>query len=110
MSIEERWREQLNRLRSEGRYRSLRPAGGVDFCSNDYLGLGRRSATLSAQAPAGLPSSGLASRLLRGHHPVWDEVETVLARWHGADAALVFTSGYVANEGLLAAILAANDV
>ncbi len=53
--------------------------------------------------------SGLASRLLRGQHPIWDEVETALARWHGAEASLMFTSGYVANEGLLATVIEPHD-
>jgi 7-keto-8-aminopelargonate synthetase-like enzyme len=53
--------------------------------------------------------SGMASRLLRGQQPVWDEVEARLARWHGAEAALVMTSGYVANEGLLATVIEPGD-
>jgi 8-amino-7-oxononanoate synthase len=46
---------------------------------------------------------------LSGHHPIWDEVETALARWHGAEAALMFTSGYAANEGLLATAVEPRD-
>jgi 7-keto-8-aminopelargonate synthetase-like enzyme len=53
--------------------------------------------------------SGMASRLLRGQHPIWDEVESALARWHGAETALMFTSGYVANEGLLATVIEPHD-
>lgn len=51
----------------------------------------------------------MASRLLRGNHAVWETVEAELARWHGAEAALMFTSGYVANEGLLATIVEPGD-
>jgi 8-amino-7-oxononanoate synthase len=53
--------------------------------------------------------SGTASRLLRGHHPLWDEVESRLAQWHGVEASLVMTSGYTANEGLLSTIIAPED-
>src|SRR5206468_9871553 len=56
-----------------------------------------------------LPRGATASRLLRGHHPAWDVVETRLAGWHGAEAALVFNSGYVANEGLLSTVIATGD-
>src|SRR5205807_7653830 len=56
-----------------------------------------------------LPHSGIASRLLRGHQPIWDEVESSLARWHGVAAALMMTSGYVANEGLLATVIEPGD-
>jgi 8-amino-7-oxononanoate synthase len=53
--------------------------------------------------------SGTASRLLRGHHPVWDEVESALAKWHGAESVLMMTSGYAANEGLISTIIEPGD-
>src|SRR5204862_2940004 len=56
-----------------------------------------------------LPHSGTASRLLRGHHAVWDEVEALLAAWHGADAVLMMTSGFAANEGLIATLAEPGD-
>ncbi len=104
MTLESRWRDELERLRAGGRYRQLTPPAGTDFSSNDYLGYGKRS----WPARDGT-RSGTASRLLRGHDRVWDELEAVLARWHGAEAALVFTSGYTANEGLLSAAIAPAD-
>jgi 8-amino-7-oxononanoate synthase len=105
MNLVERWREILESLREEGRYRRLSLPCGIDFSSNDYLGLGKEP----PPAVVDLPKSGLASRLLCGHHQVWDEVEHDLARWHGAEAALIFTSGYVANEGLLETIIEPDD-
>ena len=96
-----RWRDELADLQSSGGYRKLRPPIGHDFSSNDYLGYG---ATLSANDNA-LSRSGVASRLLRGDHPLWTDVEAALAKWHRAAAALIFNSGYVANEGLLSAVI-----
>jgi 8-amino-7-oxononanoate synthase len=107
MSLDARWSDALGQLRGRGRYRSLRPPAGIDFTSNDYLGYaGAR--TVSPSSPT-LPVSGTASRLLRGHHPIWDEVEARLAAWHGAESALVLTSGYAANEGLLSAVIEPGD-
>src|SRR4051812_13938310 len=110
MSLAERWENQLEQLRAQGRYRQLRAGQGIDFSSNDYLGYGsgaRRS--LSFPADPAWPRSGMASRLLRGQHDIWEEVESRLARWHGAQAALMFPSGYMANEGLLATIIEPGD-
>jgi 8-amino-7-oxononanoate synthase len=106
MRLADRWSAILDQLRRQGRYRELRLPGGVDLTSNDYLGYGgvRASSALSGQ-----PRSGMGSRLLRGHHPIWEEVEAALARWHGAEAALTMTSGYAANEGLLATIIEPGD-
>jgi 8-amino-7-oxononanoate synthase len=105
MSLASRWEQLLDELRAQGRYRHLAPPAGIDFSSNDYLGYGQN---LRPESEA-LSRSGMASRLLRGHYPLWDEVETALAVWHGAEAALVMNSGYVANEGLLATVIDAND-
>jgi 8-amino-7-oxononanoate synthase len=107
MTLAARWSDALGQLRGRGRYRSLRPPSGIDFTSNDYLGYAGGRAALPTSPT--LPVSGAASRLLRGHHPVWDEVEAALAAWHGAEAALVMTSGYTANEGLLSTVAESGD-
>lgn len=121
MSLSDRWSTAFERLRIEGRLRELRCPEGIDLCSNDYLGYsseGRAGALPPDSRPedhsaafgeAGLARSGTASRLLRGHHPIWEEVEAKLARWHGAESALMMTSGYAANEGLLATIVQPGD-
>ncbi|MCI0379493.1 MAG: 8-amino-7-oxononanoate synthase [Gemmataceae bacterium] len=105
MSLEERWIRQLDELRRQGRYRQWTLPRGIDFCSNDYLGYGaRRWGNV-----ANLSRSGLASRLLRGHHEIWDEVETRLAEWHNAEAALMMSSGFMANLGLLSTVIEPSD-
>jgi 8-amino-7-oxononanoate synthase len=110
MSLRERWSAVLDRVRSEGRYRELSAPHGVDFASNDYLGYGSGAYANKGTVPLSpLLRSGMASRLLRGQHPIWDEVETALARWHGAEASLILTSGYAANEGLLSTIIEPDD-
>jgi 8-amino-7-oxononanoate synthase len=109
MTLAQRWNALLADLRAAGRQRTLELPSGIDLVSNDYLAYGGSRQPRLDPALAGLPRSGLASRLLRGHHPLWEQVEDTLARWHGADSALVFSSGYTANEGLLAAILEPGD-
>ncbi|MSU76829.1 MAG: 8-amino-7-oxononanoate synthase [Gemmataceae bacterium] len=106
MSLFDRWRVTLDRLCAEGRFRTLAQPAGLDFSSNDYLGYTK----LQHKDAIDLSRSGAASRLLRGEHPIWSEVETRLAQWHGAEAALVLPSGYAANEGLLATLLEPGDV
>jgi 8-amino-7-oxononanoate synthase len=104
MSLQERWAAILSDLRARGRHRSLHSPQGADFSSNDYLGYaGGRLAPACTASPAA--RSGQSSRLLRGHHLKWDEIESQLARWHGSPAALVMASGYAANEGLLSTVI-----
>ncbi len=111
MTLFDRWKTVLEDLRAECRYRNLDEAKGVDFSSNDYLGFGAEAfPIISADGESSLPRSGMASRLLRGEHKIWRQVESVLADWHDAEAALIFNSGYVANEGLLTTLLEAGDV
>src|SRR5262249_44245176 len=103
-SLANRWEKRLGELRELGRYRRLSMPRGVDFSSNDYLGFGKEGKDSDI-----VLSSGLASRLVSGQSAIWEEVESSLARWHGAEAALMFTSGYVANEGLLSTVIEADD-
>jgi 8-amino-7-oxononanoate synthase len=105
MTLFDRWTSALDQLRTQGRYRQFAPPRGIDFTSNDYLGY----ASLPNAVSVDLPRSGIASRLLRGHHPVWEEVEATLAAWHGAEAVLMMTSGYAANEGLISTLMEPGD-
>jgi 8-amino-7-oxononanoate synthase len=117
MNLRQRWSEWLSELRACGRYRQLSPAAGVDLSSNDYLGYGSGRRLINSPTPDqlselgedDLPESGLASRLLRGQHPIWEKVEAALADWHGAESALFFNSGYAANEGLFSSIIEPDD-
>jgi 8-amino-7-oxononanoate synthase len=115
MSLAERWTHFLDELRTRGSYRTLALPGGVDFCSNDYLGYAAAGWKAVGRVDVPHPQSlleqrsGTAARLLRGQHAIWDEVESALARWHGADAALMMSSGYAANEGLLSTVIHRDD-
>jgi 8-amino-7-oxononanoate synthase len=108
MSLAERWSATLDELRGQSRYRSLRVAAGIDFTSNDYLGYAGARFSQSTSEPE-LAVTGISSRLLRGHNPIWDEVESTLAEWHGAESVLMMTSGYAANEGLLSTVIEPGD-
>lgn len=93
-------RNALDKRLAEGTLRQLRYlAGGKDFWSNDYLGFAR-SARYSGD---GQPGSG-GSRLISGHFPIHEQTENFIACFHGAEAALIFNSGYMANVGLLSCI------
>jgi 8-amino-7-oxononanoate synthase len=105
VTLFDRWGEALDQLRAQARYRQFAPPRGIDFTSNDYLGY----AAAPSRTATDLPRSGTASRLLRGHHPIWDEVESTLARWHGAEDVLMMTSGYAANEGLISTLMEPGD-
>jgi 8-amino-7-oxononanoate synthase len=76
---------------------------GPSFCSNDYLGLAE---TLGRSAAAGAG----ASRLLGGDRAVHRELEAAAAGLVGAEDALVFSSGYAANLGLLSALAGPGDL
>ena len=109
------WRQRLLQQAQQrsalGRERSIQPAAGVDFCSNDYLGLRRdpRLAQAAAQA-AGTHGSGAGgARLLRGSSPLHDELEAALAAWKGTEACLLFNTGFQANATLLPALVAQGD-
>lgn len=77
-----------------------------DLATNDYLGLRYHPRLLEAghQALVDYGSSASSSRVVRGTLPVHCELEETLAHLLGAEEALVFSSGYAANLGLLSAL------
>jgi 8-amino-7-oxononanoate synthase len=83
----------------------------VNLCSNDYLGLAG-DARLRAAAAAAAEREGAgagAARLVAGDLPVHGALERRLAAWKGAEAALLFNSGYHANAGVPGALVGRGD-
>jgi 8-amino-7-oxononanoate synthase len=84
----------------------------LSFCCNDYLNLSHHPAVKAAAIRAieqyGVGSG--ASRLVTGNNPLFRELEEKLARFKGAEAAVVFGSGYLANTGIIPALIGGDDL
>ncbi len=127
--------KKLDERRQQNAFRTLRlPSGKIDFCSNDYLGLAKRSlvngqwsmesenalignrdSQVQIQQPATsnwqpvtsnqqLATGSTGSRLLAGNYVLIEAVEQQIAIFHQSEAALIFNSGYDANIGLLSSV------
>lgn len=83
----------------------------LSFCSNDYLGLANRPELIAAmQRAAGESGVGSgASNLITGHHRYHDALEKQLAAFVELPAALLFSTGYMANIGVLGALTGRGD-
>ena len=84
----------------------------VSFSCNDYLGLTSHPALADAARDA-IAQYGVgagASRLVTGNHPLYDALESRLARLKGTAAACVFGSGYLANTGIIPALVGSGDL
>lgn len=83
----------------------------LSFCSNDYLGLANRPELIAAmQKAAGDSGVGSgASNLITGHHRYHDELEKRLAKFVDMPAALLFSTGYMANIGVIGALMGRHD-
>jgi 8-amino-7-oxononanoate synthase len=110
--FEERVRRRLGELEADGLRRSLLPPSGLDFCSNDYLGLATHPLLVKRMAEAvareGCGSTG--SRLLRGQRAVFETVERKFAAFKGTERSLYFSSGYLANLAVLTTFPEAGDL
>lgn len=84
----------------------------LSFSCNDYLNFtqhpGIKGAATAALLKYGV--GGGASRLVTGNHPLYAELETKLAKLKGTEAACVFGSGYLANLGIIPALVGPDDL
>ena len=105
--------DDLSGLDNIGRLRALAPRRGLDFSSNDYLGLAgserlRRAATAALERGVSLGSGG--SRLLRGNTEEHELLEAEAARFFGVRNALFLGSGYSANALLFSSVPQRGDL
>jgi 8-amino-7-oxononanoate synthase len=91
MAVLARYESALRALSNQNRLRALRPQSGVDFSSNDYLGLAasaRMRSTLTTTLARGTAIGAGGSRLLRGNHPEHEELEAKAATFFHAERTL----------------------
>jgi 8-amino-7-oxononanoate synthase len=121
---EQRLERELDRLRREHLYRTRRVMDGpqgvrpriggralLSFCSNDYLGLAAHPA-LTEALREGAERYGVgsgAAHLVTGHSEAHHRLETELAAFTGRESALLFSTGYMANLGVISALCARGD-
>ncbi|MDR2219535.1 MAG: 8-amino-7-oxononanoate synthase [Methylobacillus sp.] len=117
-------REELDAIAAAGLLRQRRIVDGkqqpllhvngeslLAFCSNDYLGLASHPALIAAARNA-IENVGVgsgASHLITGHHRLHQELETALAAFVGLPRALLFSTGYMANLGIISALAGRGD-
>ncbi|WON77996.1 8-amino-7-oxononanoate synthase [Serratia sp. UGAL515B_01] len=115
-ALEERQRSATYRQRQAnmgggGRYLQLNDQHYLNFSGNDYLGLGQHDDVIAAwqqgamRYGVGSGGSGHVTGFCHAH----DELEQKLAEWLGYPRALLFISGYAANQAVLAALMQADD-
>jgi 8-amino-7-oxononanoate synthase len=124
LSFEKRLKQRLEQLSEKHRYRRRKVISGAcsptlslgaslkhNFCSNDYLGLASHPDLVVAMQRAveryGVGSG--ASQLVSGYSEAHEQLELDLARLTGRDRVLVFSSGYMANLGVLSALAGRGD-
>lgn len=125
VGFDEQLGRDLGEIRDAGLWRELREIesaqsarikfGGrefINFSSNDYLGLAGHPA-LGQAAREAIEQFGVgsgASRLICGSLQPHHELESALAKWQGTEAALVFSTGFAAAQGVLTSLLGRGDV
>jgi 8-amino-7-oxononanoate synthase len=103
----------LEALARRGRRRALIAFSGADFASNDYLGLASSRELKDAARAAverDVPIGAGASRLLRGNHREHEALEAEAAAFFGAESALFFGGGFIANLALFSTLPQRGDL
>ena len=111
--MHEKLERNLLELAGQSRLRALHMPSGIDFTSNDYLGLAGSDVLRQAAVDAlarGVPIGSGGSRLLRGNHPEHEALESEAAAYFGAESALYFGSGYIANFAIFSTLPQRGDL
>ncbi|NES67372.1 MAG: aminotransferase class I/II-fold pyridoxal phosphate-dependent enzyme, partial [Okeania sp. SIO2D1] len=84
----------------------------INFASNDYLGLAGDPRLIEAaiQATKEFGTGSTGSRLLTGHREIHQELELEIAKLKQTETALVFSSGYLANIGVISSVVSQRDL
>lgn len=106
--LEAELQRDLERAQREGLRRHIAPRAGIDFCTNDYLGLATdgRLAHASSAAARAEGTGARAARLLGGESGALARAEEAAAQWLRCERTLLLSSGWQANAALLGALLA----
>ncbi|MDE0798352.1 MAG: 8-amino-7-oxononanoate synthase [Nitrosomonadaceae bacterium] len=105
------YRDRLTLEGSQGVNISMAGQDYLSFCSNDYLGLANHPELIEA-ACEGAHQYGVgacASHLTIGHHTSHHKLEEMLANFTGFPRALLFSSGYMANAGVVSSLVGRGD-
>ena len=105
------YRDRLTLEGSQGINVSIAGQDYLSFCSNDYLSLANHPELIEA-ACEGAQQYGVgagASHLIIGHHTSHHKLEEMLANFTGFPRALLFSSGYMANTGVVSALVGRGD-
>ncbi|TDW32764.1 8-amino-7-oxononanoate synthase [Rhizobium azibense] len=108
-----RYERTLAGLERKGRARALIGQSGIDFTSNDYLGLAQSERLKNAIAEAigrGVAVGAGGSRLLRGNHPEHEALEEQAATYFGTERVVYFGSGYAANFAVFSTLPQREDI
>lgn len=111
-SVSKYIQEKIAERKQQNTFRKLfLPDAEVDFFSNDYLGIATNDslAFLLSKTVKNIPNSvtlmgATGSRLLSGNSQFSEETESILAKIHETETALLFNSGYNANLGVLSSL------
>ncbi len=125
MPVSDFFGQEIERLKRKDSYRSLRAMEGaaaprmhvdgrevIVLCSSNYLGLAThprlKAAAIEATDRLGVCST--ASRLIAGNNELYHTLEERLAAFKGREAALVYSTGYMANLGVISAVVGEGDI
>jgi len=112
--LQARWQTELDERAAAGRLRELRQPVPVrvNLADNDYLGLAQDPAVKNAVRAAldiG-PASASSSPLVRGYTDAHASLEAALMSWHGFPSALLWNTGFTANQAVLGTLAAPGDL
>lgn len=105
-------RRLVTTARSAGAQVARGGASLISFSCNDYLNLSTDPAVIEAAVAATrrYGAGAGSSRLVTGDHPLYRALEQKLAALKGTEDCMVFGSGYLANSGIMPALMGAGDV